>query len=241
MTLKSSLRRTRTKIMVLWTPTTIPEWKNKDVFILGGGRSMLNFDWSILHDKLVLGCNFAFRLGSKVVDANLMCDKHVIKECYEELQTYHGVVYLNPPNADKQPSIFNPSWAYTVPRVSSGGLSLTGLVWGGNTGNSAVNLALLLGASRVYLLGFDMKAKDPKNPDWYQDNYHDHKERPATSERFKHWITNFGLVQEKCKSMFPNTKIVNINSDSDLNIFEKIPIEQFFGDACFLSPSQSGA
>ena len=39
------------------------------------------------------------------------------------------------------------------------GLGLVGLATGGNSGYQAVNLAFLLGAKKIYLLGFDMGAK----------------------------------------------------------------------------------
>lgn len=219
--------------MAKWTPT--PIWKEKDVYILGGGRSMLNFDWSILKDKFVLGCNFSFRLGSEIVDANIMCDKALIKECHEELQKYQGVVYLNPPNVERQPSILNPSWAFTVPRERTGGLSYTGLRWNGNTGAAALNLSLIHASDRIFLLGFDMKAENPKNPDWYTEDYHDHKTRPATSARFLDWLEKFVAIRKQASIMFPNTQIINVNIDSDLDAFPTMTPEEHFQTQCFIS------
>jgi len=50
------------------------------------------------------------------------------------------------------------------------------LCWGKNSGAAAVNLALLLGASKIVLLGFDMKV-DMENGKHEGHNWHDSHKR----------------------------------------------------------------
>ena len=55
-----------------WKPE--PIWKDQEAFIIGGGPSLRDFDWSLLRDKNTIGCNNAFRLGPDICKICLFVD-----------------------------------------------------------------------------------------------------------------------------------------------------------------------
>lgn len=216
--------------MPFWTPATI--WKNETVVIVGGGRSLLNFDWSVIKKYKVLVCNRTFlQIPEDVMDAVILCDKAVLLDSQEELQAFNGIVFLNLPEQKKWTARTCPEWAYSLERHYGQGLSDDGLCWNGNTGGAAINLALICGATKIYLLGFDMKAKDPKNPDWYRQDDAWDVNNPAVPERFNNWLETFPRIDRDRKLLFPRASVVNVNDDSDLDTFPKMSVSDFIWES----------
>lgn len=212
--------------MPFWTPA--PIWKDESVIIVGGGRSLLDFDWSVIKKYKVLVCNRAYlKMPDGIADAVIMCDKSALNASYEDLQTFPGIVFLNLPEQKKWTEVNCPSWAYSIERFLGTGLCDNGLCWNGHTGAAAINLALLCGAKRLYLLGFDMKAEDQKNPDWYRQDHEWDKNNPAVDARFDNWLGTFPAVERDRESMFPAAQIINVNDNSALDTFQKISVEAF--------------
>lgn len=86
---------------------------------------------------------------------------------------------------------------------------------GGNSGYQAINLAILLGASRVLLLGYDMRHRDGKK--------HWHGDHPAgmTNPRegnFKGWLANFATIET-------DADVINCTPGSALTCFPMANLE----------------
>ena len=113
-------------------------------------------------------------------------------------------------------------WLWTLLRKSSG-LHTDALGWNGSTGATAINLALLLGAKRVYLLGFDMKLSVKGTPNWHDKLI----DKPSATIYFK-FKEGFVHVARDLSSKFPGREVVNVTDDSDLNVFPKISVEAFW-------------
>lgn len=194
--------------MPTWTPTE--EWKGQDAFIIGGGPSLRTFDWSLLHPEMTIGCNTAFMLGEKVCKICLFGDPVWFQSFKDDLEKFRGVVFTNAPSflTGKLAQI---PWIWTMPRTPFG-LHRHSLGWNGHTGASAINLALILGAQRVFLLGFDMKRIDDK-PNW-----HDHVIRPhATKQKvYDEFVRDFRHVVKGWKEAFADRKIINVTKDSGI-------------------------
>jgi hypothetical protein len=162
-----------------------------------------------------------------IADAALLCDLSALHNFRDDLESFPGIVFLNLPEQKKWTEENCPDWAYSVERHYGGGLSDDGLCWNGNTGAAAINLALLCGANRVYLLGFDMNAEDPKNPDWYREDDEWDKNNPAIKERFDNWLEMFPRIERDRKLLFPEVEIINVNDNSALSVFSKITVQRF--------------
>jgi hypothetical protein len=198
-------------------------WDQQDVFIIGGGPSLKDFDWSLLHDEYTVGCNTAFTLGEKVCKVCVFGDNAWWMAFKDELAKYKGTVFTNVTS-------LHPSkipWLWTMQRKPQG-LHVDGLGWNGNTGASAINLALLLGAKRVFLLGFDMK-RIADRPNW-----HEKVIRPAANQPriYQGFVQDFRFVKRDWKVKFGDREIINVTDDSGLgpDVFPWVSPDKFWSD-----------
>lgn len=206
--------------MPRWKPESV--WRDKDVFIIGGGDSLRSFDWTLLEDECTIGCNTAFTLGPKICKICIFGDFKWFDIFQVELTKYatqnKGVVFTNTP---KLLDTTLP-WLYTMPREMRG-LHKQALGWNGNTGASAINLALILGATTVYLLGFDMMLSNEQRPNW-----HDRLIQKPKASVYKDFCKDFGRVASDLGKVFPGREVVNVTDKSNLEVFPKIGVEEFW-------------
>ena len=73
-----------------WLTST--PWADMPVHIIGGGSSLKKFDWSTLEDRLVIGCNDAYKHGHKICDICFFGDINWWREHKERLEKYEGTV-----------------------------------------------------------------------------------------------------------------------------------------------------
>lgn len=188
-------------------------WKGQRCFIVGGGESANNFDLKTLEGEHVIGINLAFRLLEPEIiygmDARLWGwiendetgegDKARFDAC-RAVKVWSDIAGAPLPED-----------IVVAPALARTGLSKTlkeGLANGTNSGFGALNLALLLGASPIYLIGFDFygdrwHAGYPQHGDASTNDYH----RVCYEENSAE-IAEFGA------------RIVNLNPKSRLKIFE---------------------
>jgi len=133
-------------------------WAEEDVYIIGGGPSLLNFRWDLLTARRTIGCNKAYRLGPDVVKIVCFGDLKFFSDFKDDLMAFAGPVVTSCPALLHR----NEPWLWTVPRMTRG-LGTNALGWNGSTGAMAINLALALGGKRVFLLGFDMGLVDGRS------------------------------------------------------------------------------
>ena len=204
--------------MPRWNPEAI--WKDEDVFIIGGGHSLRDFDWSLLKQELTVGCNTAFTLGADICKVCIFGDLKWYTTFKSDLSQFEGTVFTNVTQLQKPKNI--PSWLWVMDRKARG-LHRDALGWNNNTGASAINLALLLGACRVFLLGFDMTESQEGKPNW-----HDKRIEPHTISYVDKFVPAFGHVAADLKSKFPGCSIHNISDNTALNTFPIIGTQEFW-------------
>jgi len=202
--------------MPRWIPTT--RWKERDVFVIGGGDSLKTFDWNLLKNECTVGCNLAFKLGADVCKVCVFGDPKFFKKYRDELQKYKGVLFTNATQLQRSKY----EWLWTLPRKTRG-LGIDALGWNTNTGAVAINLALILGAKRVFLLGFDMRLSKNGKPNW-----HDGGLDKASARVYEKFILGFERMAPHLERVFPGREIINVTDDSDLDCFPKVNREQFW-------------
>ena len=150
----------------LWNIMPRNLWQGRRCFIVGGGPSLNGFDWSLLDGEISIGINRAFE---KFNPTMMFCmDPRVWgwivrgdfgQESTEKYEQYKGTrVWINMSNF-----IF-PDDVYVV--------DLNELQpCGSNSGHAAINLAMLLGANPIYLLGFDMRGNSKGGQEWFHNGY----------------------------------------------------------------------
>ena len=205
-----------------WIPDKI--WPDETVFVIGGGSSLTTFDWLPLHNKNIIGCNDAYLLGDWV-DVCLFGDK-IWWEAHEvrpEFVLYSGLkiccAHFSGSLDDKDLSHWMHCSGVKIIQRTPLGLRTDGCVaWNWSTGATAINLAVLLGAKRIVLLGYDMKGNN-----WHQDNLHS---SPPDFERFKKGFEAFAKGLEELNSnIFNAVEVLNAGPDSDLDVFPKVKLE----------------
>jgi len=201
--------------MPLWKP--VQTWLGQDVFIIGGGDSLRKFDFNILKDECVIGCNTAFTLGHEICDVCIFGDATWFAKWRHELVNYKGTLFTNANQLAKS----NIPWLWHLSREMKG-LHHNSLGWNKNTGASAINLALILGAKRIYLLGFDMKISKDNRPNW-----HNRSER-AKPEVYPKFLEMYPKVKADLDKKFPDREVINVNDDSMLDCFPTIGVKKFF-------------
>lgn len=214
--------------MTRWTPTEL--WKGEDAYIIGGGPSLHSFDWDLLRGKRTIGCNSAFILGSGVVDLVLFGDFDWWDKIGRERTNSYGGLVVG--CSDKQALLSDRCpWLLTMMRHSKAELTPPGsdsLAWFGSTGAMAVNLALLLGAQRVFLLGFDMQRGAEGSPRENKANWHDVRYTPGRHEVYPLFLKGFSRLLVSLRKVYPGREVVNVTDNSRLDVFPKVSLEGHF-------------
>ncbi len=215
-------------------------WKDKTCFLLGGGPSLKNFDFGPLENKLTIGINKSFIKFPTTI--NYAMDDRFYKMVtgakkgyahnpkWEEIQkqwsAYRGIKLFLYHNVKCK---FDEN-VYSVKKLANFRISfdLNIGIWGGNnSGFGALMLAIGLGATRIGLLGYDLKIQGKKsNPitHWHDGYAFDTSKQSFQRklDKFKTCFDDFAKVIAK-----QGVKVVNLNLDSALECFSKEGIETF--------------
>lgn len=206
--------------MTYWDVQRI--WEGSTAYIIGGGPSLSSFPWKYLKPRHTIGCNSAFLLGSEICDICLFGDAEWFEAVNpqsgrlfcDELAEYKGRVVTCHPNLQHT----DIPWLYTIPRQPRG-LHTEALGWNGNTGAAAINLALIMGAATVCLLGFDLCKADDGRTHW-----HDRKIEEPKQGVYQKWLENYHWIERDLPLRFPKSRIVNIEGYSNVPNFPTIPL-----------------
>lgn len=186
------------------------EWEGEDVWILGGGPSLKDQRIADLPGR-VFAVNMAYKLRpfdlwfiGSISLINLLSRRGVdLSRTYSILSgTYQmsgGVRDLRSFNVCNEP------WGTTV----AGGIPLSY-----SSGCHAINIADILGAKTIYLLGFDMMgAEDGRTANWHAE--YPTRMRPPSS----HYDKYLEELEHRAKPNV-NARVVNCTPNSALTCFE---------------------
>ncbi len=200
------------------------EWHGKDAFIVGGGASLKGFDFEWLLNRAMIGINDAFRLG-KVCSRMMFGDDKYWRATKWELEEYAkqgGIVYSISP-------MTTPNTLPWIHQLTRGGNGLSDnpavIGWNHNTGAAGLNLALLLGARRVFLLGFDMTDIGGAT------HWHNRRPGPTHKSSFDRFLNGFAIIV-KSMGKFPGREVFNVtNGVSRIEGFPRITVPEMKGMA----------
>lgn len=193
----------------------LPDWTGQDVWIIGGGPSLKDFDFEQLAGRNTIGCNQAFQLGSAICKICAFGDYHFWIKFAHELGAYKGWVASNHTLGSPPP------WLHFFKRIDDGLGTGDVLAWNNNTGCLATNLALTLGAKRVMLIGFDMNW-DRSLTHWYEPL------EVQTQEHYAKFRWGFQSISEALPRTFPDTEVINVHDGvSRLGVFKSMRFERF--------------
>jgi hypothetical protein len=111
-------------------------------------------------------------------------------------------------------------WGLTlVPGRHGKGLGSPHIHYGANSGYQAINLAYLLGAGQIVLLGYDMQCTGGKQH-WFGD----HPEGPMkTASNYSGFVSNFTRLAEDLAAK--GVDVVNCTRETALRCFRQAPLD----------------
>lgn len=209
---------------MIWHPEQEDMWRGQDVYVLGGGASLKQYSKALLKKRLrtenVIGCNDCYLLGDSVVNILHFGDRKWYKAHAEEIpKHFHGLITTSKECFRHLNTLF---W---IPRRPEG-FHKNALGWNRNTGAGAINLALILGARRVFLLGFDMDLSPTGEGNWYEN-----KVDKPDAKRLSRFAGAIAACIPSLKKNFPGVQIINLNLHSKLDCFQKMDWEMLFEEA----------
>lgn len=196
-------------------------WEGERCFIVGGGPSLTNFDWSRLDGELTIGVNRAFEM----FDPTIIFSMDACFWNYIEAGDYGPAVRERFQNYDKgfkvwlsdKPQVFTPD-IFIVNRLGNfhwGESLANGIGGGGNSGYGALNLACLLGADPIYLLGYDMRGGADGNQAWWHSGHRKTQYPPKVYPKF---VEAYKRALPSIRAM--GKRIINLSPNSALRCFE---------------------
>lgn len=202
-------------------------WKGRRCFLVGGGPSLKTFDWSLLDGELAIAVNRAFEffnpsitfsMDSRYFTWNQMGKANGKSEYHPEVPERFWKMKCMKTWVQISKRAF-PEGIYTL--LNAGPIGLTklmsdGVATGENSGFAALNLALNLGASPIYLLGYDMKGNDAGKQAHFHSGYPSIMGAHVYSRTF---IPYFEKAACEIKSR--GCQVINLSATSALDCFEK--------------------
>lgn len=199
---------------MFWTVTR--EWEGEPCYLIGGGSSIRQFDFNLLKGRRVIGCNDAFRLGPEIVSYGIFADSAFYCRNIREL------LASNVPLVTCSPTLYSMGVPkiFKLQREHMGLHSGSHIGYNYSTGATAINLAISLGSSEIYLLGYDLANVSGKS------HWHDHNLRPIQDFSFKRFQIGFAKVKA---SLPEGISVWNVtDGSSQLESFPRITFEQFY-------------
>ena len=113
-------------------------------------------------------------------------------------------------------------WLHSVGRAKIGLHSGALLGWNYSTGAAAVNLAISLGATRIFLLGFDMTRRQDGRTHW-----HAYNNKPVLDYSYRRFLQGFSAIHRELIK-FPTVRIFNVtDGTSVLPYFSRMSFDLF--------------
>jgi hypothetical protein len=197
-------------------------YEGKTVFVIGGGPSLSRTNLSMIKDRPVVGCNDAFRLG-EWVDWCVFADRRWWDWNHKDVTMWRNreQVVCCVPQLLEDRNVRWP-WLKILRRDEARfGLSVEQdtLCWNRGCGGTAINVAYLLGAARVVLLGFDMRMVDGKH------NWHDNHQKEERPQIYQNSMMPF-LKPMSDAMKVTGLQIVNATPGSALNLFSTLSLAE---------------
>jgi len=207
----------------LWNVLPEGSWEGKPAVIVGGGPSLAGFDFSRLRGHRTIGINLAFQFFNPTITFSMdtrflrwMQNGEYEKDTWQKFIT--GPFYrcwlltytAEPPAGIFVLPVFK-NYKYGLDHMSF--RMADGLGHGNNSGFGALNLAVVLRANPIYLLGFDMK-HGPGG----KSHFHKGHPRPQDETQLAKFREKFMNHADELKRR--GIRVVNLNPSSALRCFE---------------------
>ena len=208
---------------------TTGQWKGKRAIVVGSGPSLKTFDRRNLDGELTIACNEEYRNFRATInlaqDVRLFCGDGSVVGLRDRKDWYQNgswpVYFKGHPDREDvlaNDFILQAKTCHTQEKPFSWGNTIEGgLTYGANVGLAALSLADALGASPIYLLGFDC-GFGPRGETHSHGHYPAAWALPTLSQQevFARWVKEFSRHAPSVGGQ------VVVAGPSALNCFKKI-------------------
>ncbi len=191
--------------------------KGQRCFIIGGGPSLRGFDLHRLDDEFTIAVNHSYEYYPNA-RALLFVDSWFVKDeqSRSKILAYPGLIFASFRCQDRLPRGMENLYIFSQNNREPGKRMNDGLYSGRLSGLAALNLATIMGADEIYLLGFDMN---------YQDGQH-HWYGTAHENQETYDAGNYTRKLKMFDAFAPyQDRIFNCSMNSAITTFNKVPIE----------------
>lgn len=202
-----------------------PYWDDKPVAVLGGGPSLVNFDFERLrgvHVLAVKGCIFDVPWA----DAGFGLDMPRYKEWRDRLAEHQGRVYWAVPEDQLERTGPPPSKNVTfLKRLAGENLSSDpGEIYGGGTsGFGAMQICIHKKAKRIVLLGYDYDGNYDATHGFRHNDRHYGFKRDQSERNWQLWATHFDVYVPYLNAH--GISVVNACPNSAIRCFQKVSLD----------------
>jgi len=231
---------------VFWKPPIL--WDKATAFIIGGGPSVLGADYCLPWEHRealftagkVIGVNDGYKVDRRIPIC-FFGDGCWFEWNHQDLNHWPGIVITSADKFAKQKN--RVPYLKVIPRGKPNGIETkrSRIAFNRSSGPAAINLAYHLGATRIVLIGFDMRIVDG------QKNFHNHhkstakdqgtgyktnKKDPKALPRF---LEPFNAIAHDAKTL--KLEIINSTPDSALKHFLYMPLKEAIEKYVMVNPS----
>lgn len=210
----------------IWSIFSRDQWLNEPCFCIGGGPSLIGFDYEKLKNKgRIIACNKSF-VSVPWAEITISMDRDYYfwlndgtlgPEVTQAFKKFQGIKLWIDSNNTTYNGIFY------IHRNQDPGLQKNlrnGIYTGNNTGVGALTLAYALGCNPIYLLGYDGKHQGKKT---HHHSGYPRKQYEGTAQTFvKHFKMIAPLFEKK------NVQVINLNPKSAIRCFPRKTFEEVF-------------
>jgi hypothetical protein len=197
-----------------------PFWTARTIFVLGGGASLAGFDFGRLQ-ALGLVCGVNQAMFDADCCAGLSIDHPFVRNRHDELAAFarRSELYLAVGTRGREALPAVDRAIYLLDHEGPLSLAAAKIHAGGTSGYAALNLAVLKGARRIVLLGFDYGLIGGRHH--YHDAYSWH--HPANDQSWHAWAKRFDRAAPVLSRM--GVEVINASPASAIECFPKMSIE----------------
>lgn len=193
--------------------------ENDIVYLIGGGASLVDFDFKKLDGKRHIAINYAYRKCPNA-DIAFSGDKRFMIEHIDAFQRYYKGKYVVTSwggatyETKKEPRLI------ITPASVDRYFSTESNVLGGhfNSGIQAINMAYLAGARNLVLLGYDCTKINGRG------HYHNGYKEETPEGSYARYADEFDALGAFLVDAAPDLKIYNASPVSEITAFQKVKL-----------------
>jgi len=209
----------------------VPERIIREVVHEGRSPAVYSQYMEALHDKHVIGVNVAYMIG-EWIDVVFFGDFKFFLAHKFGLAEFPGLKVSCNARVNKKQYDWVKYLAHDKERKKGISLNSRKVSWNGNSGAAAISLAVHMGATRIILLGFDMKLKDDDPVQhWHQlyKGLHPPAGKKGRNKKeralpFPRHLKGFEFIYKDARKR--GITIINACPDSAIKEFKKMSVKQ---------------